>query len=52
MKELLIAAFTAFLGVITSVLGQITVKLFEPAYAFGRTLERLRETCFCMRTDS
>jgi hypothetical protein len=32
MKELLIAAFTALFGVITFIAGQITVKLFEPAY--------------------
>ena len=32
MNELQTAAFTALFGVITFVVGQITVKLFEPAY--------------------
>jgi hypothetical protein len=32
MKELVIAAVTALFGVITFIVGQITVKLFEPAY--------------------
>jgi hypothetical protein len=32
MNEFLIAAFTAFLGMITYVIGQIVVKLFDPAY--------------------
>jgi hypothetical protein len=32
MKEILIAALTAFFGVVTFIIGQITVKLFEPAY--------------------
>jgi hypothetical protein len=32
MKEIEIAALTALFGVVTFVIGQITVKLFEPAY--------------------
>jgi hypothetical protein len=32
MKEVLTAAFTALFGVVTFLVGQITVELFEPAY--------------------